>query len=222
MSEPLRVDVWSDVVCPWCYIGKRNMDAAIRDFTGADGGVPVVVEFHSFELDPSAPEDFDGSSVDYLARHRGVDPETARQMQRQVARVAAAVGLDYDFEGLKPANTLKAHQLLHLAKAHGRQVEVKESLMRAHLVEGRHIGDIDELATIGAEVGIPAEEVVSALERQEYVEAVRADQQLAARIGIRGVPFFVIDGRFGISGAQRPEVFIETLNRAASESAEAS
>jgi predicted DsbA family dithiol-disulfide isomerase len=221
MSEPLRVDVWSDVVCPWCYIGKRNLETGIRAFEEAEGSVPVVVEFHSFQLDPNTPDDFEGSAAEYLARHVGVDVETARQMQRQVSHVAAAVGLHYDFDSLKPANTLKAHQLLHLAKAHGLQLEVKEALMRAHFVEGRHVGRTEELVQIGAAAGLPAEETASSLERQEYLEAVRNDLELAARIGIRGVPFFVIDWRFGISGAQRPEVFTQTLQRAVSEPAEA-
>ena len=221
MSEPLRIDVWSDVVCPWCYIGKRNLEAGIRDFTGGNEGVAVAVEFHSFQLDPTAPEHFDGSAAEYLAKHVGTDVESARQMQRQVSRVAAAVGLHYDFDNLKPANTHKAHQLLHLAKAHGRQAEVKEALMRAHFVEGRHVGDVDELVEIGSSAGLPAEEITSALERQTYSEAVRADQELAARIGIRGVPFFVVDGRYGISGAQRPEVFTQTLQRALAERADA-
>src|SRR5690554_2454327 len=175
MSEPLRVDVWSDVVCPWCYIGKRNLETGIRAFEEAEGSVPVEVEFHSFQLDPNTPDDFEGSAAEYLARHVGVDVETARQMQRQVSHVAAAVGLHYDFDSLKPANTLKAHQLLHLAKAHGLQLEVKEALMRAHFVEGRHVGRTEELVQIGAAAGLPAEETASSLERQEYLEAVRND-----------------------------------------------
>lgn len=220
MSEPLRVDVWSDVVCPWCYIGKRNLETGIRAFEEAEGSVPVVVEFHSFQLDPDTPEDFHGSAADYLARHRGIDIDTARQMQRQVSCEAAAVGLDYDFDDLKPANTLRAHQVLHLAKTRGRQLDVKEALMRAHFVEGRHVGRTDELADIGASAGLSSEEVVAALDHREYLPAVRADQELAARIGIRGVPFFVFDGRFGISGAQRPELLVQALEQAASEPAE--
>ena len=217
MLEPITIDVWSDVACPWCYIGKRRLEAALELFT-ADGGRPVIVEFHSFQLDPGMPEDFEGSAADYLARHKGIPADDARQMQRQVSQVAGSVGLEYDFAALKPANTSKAHQVLHFAKAHGVQLEAKEALMRAHFVEGRHVGDDQELATLVGEIGLDPDAFLASLHRNEYLPAVTADEELARRIGIRGVPFFVIDGRYGISGAQRVEIFTDTLERAAAES----
>lgn len=211
MNDPIRIDVWSDVACPWCYIGKRQMEAGISAFSKTDGTPGVQVQFHSFQLDPGMPDDFEGSAAEHLARHKGIREEHAKTMQDHVANLAADVGLTYDFATLQPANTLAAHQLLHLAARHGVQIEVKERLMRAHFTEGRHIGRIDELADIGAEAGIDRDTVTEALTSGAFLPAVQADLEQAATTGIRGVPFFVIDGRYGISGAQPVETFTRVL-----------
>ena len=210
MTDPLRVDVWSDVACPWCYIGKRRLEAGIEAFS-ADDTPEIEVEFHSFQLDPGMPTDFEGSAAEHLALPKGIPEPRARDMQDHVTRLAAQAGLTYDFTTLKPANTLAAHQLLHLAKRHGVQLDVKERLMRAHFTEGRHVGHIDVLADIGAASGIPRDEAVDSLAREEFLPAVRQDIQQAAALGIRGVPFFVIAGRYGISGAQPAETFTRVL-----------
>ena len=133
MSDVIKVDVWSDIACPWCYIGKRKFEA------GAEG-FDVEVEYHSFELSPDTPVDFDGSAADFLATHKGMPIEQVRPMLAQVTAVAADVGLDYDYDALQHTNTVKAHQLLHFAKAQGKQIEMKERLLRAYFVEGRHVG----------------------------------------------------------------------------------
>lgn len=136
MTEPIRVDVWSDVACPWCYIGKRHFEAALAEVARDPEPVDVEVEYRSFQLAPDMPEDFAGSEVDHLVQHKGIDERQARAMIEQVTAAARRAGLDYDFDALRPANTGKAHELLQYAKAHGRQSDVKERLLRAHFVEG--------------------------------------------------------------------------------------
>ena len=215
MKQPIKVDVWSDVVCPWCYIGKRKLEAgAIAFAERLPDARPVEVEFHSFELSPDIPVDFDGTSVDFLVRHKGISEAKVREMHERVSEIAASVGLDYDFDAVRPTNTLKAHQLLHFAKAQGAQPEMKERLLSAHFLEGRHVGRDPELAELAREVGMDGEEVHRSLKDEDFLPAVRADQRLAVQLGIRGVPFFVIDGKYGISGAQNSDVFAEALVRA--------
>jgi predicted DsbA family dithiol-disulfide isomerase len=218
MSLPIKIDIWSDIVCPWCYIGKRRMETGLAEFARTvPDAPPVEVEFHSFQLSPDMPDDFEGSAVEYLARHKGIPAAQARQMQDHVVGLAAAEGLAYDFDRLRPANTAAAHQLLHLAKGRSVQSAVKERLMAAHFVEGRHVGRPEELAELGVECGLDAAEILEVLERGAYRDAVEEDRRTAARIGISGVPFFVIDGRYGISGAQPPEVFVQVLSDIAAE-----
>ena len=215
MIEPIKVDVWSDVVCPWCYIGKRRLEAGATTFAeGRPDARPVEVEFHSFELSPDIPVDFDGTSVDFLVRHKQISEARVREMHERVSDIAASVGLAYDFDAVRPTNTLKAHQLLHFAKAHGAQPEMKERLLSAHFLEGRHVGRDEELAELAHEVGLDREEVHWSLKNEDFLPAVRADQRLAAQLGIRGVPFFVIDGKYAISGAQGSDVFAGALTRA--------
>ncbi|MBE2320815.1 DsbA family oxidoreductase [Solirubrobacter sp. CPCC 204708] len=210
MSDVIKVDVWSDIACPWCYIGKRKFEAG-------SAGFPVEVEYHSFELAPDTPVDFQGSEIDFLVAHKGMPAEQVKPMLDHVAGIAAEVGLDYDFDALQHTNTVKAHQLLHYAKAHGRQLEMKERLLRAYFVEGRHVGRVEDLADLAAEVGLDRADVVRSLDADEHLAAVHADQEQAMRYGIRGVPFFVIDGRYGISGAQAPEAFAQALEQVQSE-----
>jgi predicted DsbA family dithiol-disulfide isomerase len=212
MSDVIKVDVWSDIACPWCYIGKRKFEA------GAEG-FDVEVEYHSFELSPDTPVDFDGSAADFLAKHKGMPIEQVRPMLAQVTAVAAEVGLDYDYDALQHTNTVKAHQLLHFAKAQGKQIEMKERLLRAYFVEGEHVGRAEDLADLAAEVGLDRDAALRSLEADEYLEAVHADQEQAMRYGIRGVPFFVIDGKYGVSGAQAPETFAQALKQVQDEHA---
>jgi predicted DsbA family dithiol-disulfide isomerase len=212
MSDVIKVDVWSDIACPWCYIGKRKFEA------GAEG-FDVEVEYHSFELSPDTPVDFDGSAADFLAKHKGMPIEQVRPMLAQVTAVAAEVGLEYDYDALQHTNTVKAHQLLHFAKAQGKQIEMKERLLRAYFVEGKHVGRAEDLADLAAEIGLDRDAALRSLESNEYLEAVHADQEQAMRYGIRGVPFFVIDGKYGVSGAQAPETFAQALKQVQDEHA---
>ena len=220
MSESIKVDIWSDIACPWCYIGKRKLEDAIGRFKKSPEAALVEIEYHSFELAPDTPVDFEGSEIDFLVGHKRLPEQQVKEMLGTVTTVARSVGLDYDFEALQHTNTVKAHELLHYAKEHGKQLEAKERLLRAYFVEGRHIGHVDELAQLAAEIGLDPEDVSRSLDADEHRAAVRADQELAARLGINAVPFFVIDGRYGISGAQRPETFLDALRQAAAHKAE--
>jgi predicted DsbA family dithiol-disulfide isomerase len=214
MGEVVKVDVWSDVACPWCYVGKRRFEEGVRLAREAGGIADVDLEYHSFELSPDTPVDFEGSEVDFLSRHKGLPSEQAARMLAQMTDVAASVGLAFDFAALRHTNTIKAHQVLHLAKAHGLQRETKERLLSAYFTEGRHIGHDADLADLGAEVGLDPSEVVEALAGGTYVEAVRADIAQARAYGIQAVPFFVFDGRYGVPGAQEPETFTRALTQA--------
>lgn len=217
MTTPIKIDVWSDVACPWCYIGKRNLETGLAAFAEAEEAPSVDIEYHSFQLAPETPVDFDGTQIDYLVRRKGISEDQVRAMNDRVTGVALAAGLHYDMDAIRPTNTLNAHQLLHYAKARDRQVETKERLLRAHFVEGRHLGRIEDLADLAAEVGLDRDDVVRSLEADEYLGDVQADIAQARAYGINGVPFFVIDARYGISGAQPPEAFAAALNQIAAE-----
>ena len=137
MSEPIKVDIWSDVQCPWCYIGKRKFEAGAAQFGG-----DVEVEYHSYELAPDTPVDFEGTPIDYLSQRKGMPIDQVEQMLARVTGIAASVGLDYHYEDVHQTNTVKAHELIHYAKAHGRQLDMKERLLKAYFVDGRHVGRI--------------------------------------------------------------------------------
>ena len=216
-STTIKIEVWSDIACPWCYIGKRNLEAGIAGYRAGDGGLDVEVEFHSFELAPDTPVDFDGNELDYLARVKGITRQQAAEMLARVSAVAAEVGLDYDFDAVRHTRTVKAHQVLHYAARHGRQSEMTERLMRAYFVEGRHVGRDEELADLAAEIGLDRADLLRSLREEEFLAAVDADRTQARAYGIQGVPFFVIDGRYALSGAQPPEVFAAALRQVASE-----
>jgi len=217
MPQTIKIDVWSDVACPWCYIGKRNLEAGIETYAATGAGREVDVEFHSFELAPDTPVDFDGTELDYLVGAKGIDATRAQEMLDRVTVVAAAAGLRYDFSSVKHTRTAKAHQLLHYAKARGLQREAKERLLSAYFVEGRHIGRDEDLADLAAELGMDREDVLRSLREDEFGADVRADQAQAVAYGIRGVPFFVIDGRYALSGAQPPETFAAALTQVVDE-----
>jgi predicted DsbA family dithiol-disulfide isomerase len=213
MTDAIKIDVWSDIACPWCYIGKRNLESGLAA-ASADEDAPVVeVEFHSFELSPDTPVDFEGGEADYLAQHKGISAEQAAGMLERVTGVAKEAGLSYRFDLLRHTNTVKAHELLHFAKENGRQAQLAERLMSAYFTEGRHLGREDELASLAAEAGLDADAAREALRSGRYLPAVRADQAQATAYGINGVPFFVIDGTYGVSGAQPAEAFSQIVRQ---------
>ena len=211
VSEPISIDIWSDIACPWCYIGKRNLEKGLEAVAGDDDAPQVNITFHSFELSPDTPVDFDGDEVDFLAGHKGMPRAQVEQMLSHVTGVAAEAGLAYRFDMLQHTNTVKAHELLHFAKEKGLQHDMEERLMSAYFTEGKHVGRIDDLVELAVEVGLDADETRRALETETYLPAVRQDQAQARAYGIQGVPFFVIDGQYGISGAQPPAAFENVL-----------
>ncbi|TFD35963.1 DsbA family oxidoreductase [Cryobacterium sp. TMT1-19] len=215
MSEAIKVDIWSDVQCPWCYIGKRKFEAGAALFDGN-----VEVEYHSFELAPDTPVDFDGSPVDYLSQRKGLPVAEVEQMLERVTGIAESVGLHYDYDSVHQTNTVISHELLHYAKAHGRQLDMKERLLKAYFVDGRHVGRIADLADLAAEIGLDRDDVIRALTAHDFLSDVKADVAQANAYGIQGVPFFVIDGKYGISGAQDPDTFAQALRQAHTEKSE--
>ena len=219
MNEPIKVDIWSDVACPWCYIGKRKLENAIDAFTAEGSQTPILVEYHSFLLNPDMPVDFEGSQTDYLAEHKGMPRDQVISMTERLKGIAAAVGLNYDMEHMHMTNTVLAHQLLHYAKTQGKQVQMKERIMSAHFVEALHVGRIDVLAQLAADIGLDRAEVMRVLESGEFIPAFEADVEQARAYGISGVPFFVIDGKYGVSGAQNAEVFVGAFNQVLEERA---
>jgi predicted DsbA family dithiol-disulfide isomerase/mRNA-degrading endonuclease toxin of MazEF toxin-antitoxin module len=197
----MKVEIWSDVVCPWCYIGKRRLETALDGF---DEEVEVV--WRSFELDPGAPRKPEEALDEALAAKYGMTLEQARDMMGQMTRTAAGEGLEFDFSRAQRGNTLDAHRLLHFAAERGVQAEMKERLLRAYLTEGRAISDPAELAALAGEVRLDVDEVAEMLDGDAFTDAVRRDGLRARELGVRGVPFFLIDEKIGIPGAQPPEV----------------
>jgi predicted DsbA family dithiol-disulfide isomerase len=206
----VKVDIWSDVQCPWCYIGKRKFEAAATEFDGA-----VEIEYHSFELSPDTPVDYEGTVAEYLSQRKGMSLSQVESIQNSVTGIAASVGLPFRLEDARQTNTVKAHELLHYAKSQGRQLDMKERLLKAYFIEGIHVGRIPQLGDLAAEIGLDRDEVIRVLNEDVYLADVKADVALAQQYGIQGVPFFVVDGKYGISGAQDPAVFLGALRQAA-------
>ena len=217
MTDAIKIDVWSDIACPWCYIGKRNLENGLAEASGDEDAPRVDVTYHSFELSPDTPTDFQGGEADYLARHKGISSDQAQQMLDRVTGVAAAAGLEYRFDLLQHTNTVKAHELLHFAKEQGRQLELAERLMSAYFTEGRNLGALDELVELAVDAGLDPDAARDALQSGRYLAAVRADQAQAVAYGINGVPFFVIDEKYGVSGAQPAEAFAQIVRQVWSE-----
>lgn len=207
----MKIEIWSDVACPWCYIGKRRFETALNNFPHKD---QVEVQWRSYQLDPSLPEHYDGTELGYLSERKGMAPDQVSQMFAHVSAQAAGEGLTYDFDTVVVANSFKAHQLLHLAAAHGKGDDAKEALLSAHFEGGEDIGNHGFLVRTGVGLGLDADEIVQALETEKYADEVRADFAEARALGITGVPFFVIDRKYGISGAQPAELFSQALNEA--------
>lgn len=207
----MRVDIWSDIVCPWCFVGKRRFERALAQF---DRDIPVEVVHHSFQLNPAAPRDSTADRREMLMRKYRLTPRQVEEMDARMTQTAAAEGLDYHLDGTVTGNTGHAHQLVHLAHDHGLQDVVVERLYRAYFVEQRSIFDDESLVALAGESGLGATESAAALRDERYATAVERDIDTARQLGITGVPFFVVDERLGVSGAQSPEVFLEVLNRA--------
>jgi len=207
----MHVEIWSDIACPWCYVGKRRFESALERFEHRDD---VRVTWRSFELDPAAPPERAVDSARHLADKYGMSREDALAAQRRLTDVAAGEGLAFRFDLARGANTFDAHRVLHLAAAHGLQDAMKERIMRAYLEEGELISSAEVLERLASEVGLDADEVRDVLAGERYADAVRDDERTAAGLGIHAVPFFVADRRVGASGAHPPEALLEFLRRA--------
>lgn len=207
----MKVEIWSDVVCPWCYVGKRNFEAALAEFPHRD---QVEVVWKAYELDPTGPAVRDGAYVDRLSSKYNVPTQQAQAMVDGMTARAAEVGLDFRFDIARPGNTFDAHRVLHLALERGVQDQVKERLLRATFTEGEPIGDRDTLVRLAGEAGLDEAEVREVLDGDAFADAVRMDEAEAAGFNISGVPFFVIDRTYGVSGAQPPATLAGVLQRA--------
>jgi predicted DsbA family dithiol-disulfide isomerase len=209
--KALRVEIWSDIACPWCWVGKRHLEAALARFVH-----PVEVVWRAFELDPSAPKKVE-SDVDYvgrLAAKYGASREHAKAMIDRMTSVGAGRGLDFRFDRARPSNTFDAHRLLHFAAKHGRQGELKERLFQAYMHEGQAIADHDVLERLAAEVGLDPDSIRAVLGSDAHAAEVRTEQRMAAQLGISGVPFFVVAERHAVAGAQPTEVLLQVLETA--------
>ncbi len=211
----MKIEIWSDIACPWCYIGRRRLESALTQFEHSD---QVEVIWRSYQLDPSAPREYPGTINEMLAEKKGIDPRRAEAMHAQVTALAAEEGLDYRFDQVRPGNSFDAHRLIHLAAQHGLQSEMKERLQKAYFTDGLSFSDPDTLVQLAAEVGLDADEARKVLAADSYTAEVRADIRKAQMLGISGVPFFVFDEKYAVSGAQPSTLFLTALERTWAES----
>jgi predicted DsbA family dithiol-disulfide isomerase len=210
-TENMKVEIWSDVMCPFCYIGKRRFEEALALFSRAD---EVEVTWKSFQLNPNLVTDPSISIHQYLADAKGWQLDYAKQLNQQVTEMAESVGLHYDFERAVVANSFDAHYLVQLAKQHGLGDAAEEALFKAYFTQGKNIADHNTLTQLGAEIGLNIDEVKTALSSGVYADAVHQDIDEARQMEIRGVPFFIFNNKYAVSGAQSVEVFLETLEKA--------
>jgi predicted DsbA family dithiol-disulfide isomerase len=211
----LRIDIWSDIACPWCYVGKRHLEQALAQFPERSS---VEIVWHAFELNPSAPrETHEGPYAARLAKKYGISPKEAQIKIDHLVSVARGDGLSMDFERIRPGNTFDAHRIVHHAREVGRQDAVKERFLRGYLSEGEAIGDPEVVARLAIDAGLDTDRVSAILSSDEYAREVRTDEAEAQRLGIHGVPFFVIGGRYALSGAQPAELIGRALRQAWSE-----
>jgi predicted DsbA family dithiol-disulfide isomerase len=211
----MRIEIWSDVICPWCYIGKRNFETALADFPHKD---KVEVVWRSFELDPESPRQLPGTLEEMLAQKYHVSLQEAAAMNARVTEVAKVAGLEYQLAQARPGNTFDAHRLLHFAASRQLGEKATERMMQAYFSEALPVGDRNELARLAPQFGIAEKDALEMLESDAYAADVRADEARAAKFGIKGVPFFVFDEKTGISGAQPVEAFADALRQAADSS----
>jgi predicted DsbA family dithiol-disulfide isomerase len=204
----MDIEIWSDIACPWCYIGKRRFEAALAEFEHRDD---VRVTWRSFELDPAAPPEREGERAARLAEKYGMTVEQAREMERQMTETAAGEGLDFRFDIARSGTTFDAHRVVHLAAEHGLQDDMKERLLRAYFGEGELMSDPDTLVRLAVEVGLDEDSVRQVLASDRFAAEVRSDEQTAARFGISAVPTFVVDRSLGVSGAHPPDALLQLL-----------
>lgn len=207
----MKIEIWSDIACPWCFIGKRRFETALEGFEHKD---QIDVEWRSYQLDPTLPDHYDGTETEYLSRIKGMPQDQVKQMFGHVTAQAAGEGLDYDFDKVVVANSFTAHRFLHLAKEHGLMDQAKDALLSGHFEQGKDIGDTEYLVSTGVVLGLDEAEVRETLAGDRFAAEVRADIAEARALGVNGVPFFVLDRKYGISGAQPAEAFAQAIRQA--------
>ncbi len=207
----MKIEIWSDIACPWCYVGKRRFERALAEFPH---GEDVEVVWRSFELDSSAPRQQEGRQAELLARKYGVPLDRAEAMNANMTAEAKKEGLDFHFARVQVGNTFDAHRLIHFANDHGQRAEMVERLFRAYLTDGEALGDREVLVRLAADIGLDGEAARAALMGNAFADAVRADEERARTFGISGVPFFAIDEKYGVSGAQPSAALLEVLEQA--------
>lgn len=206
----MKVNIWSDVRCPFCYIGKRKFEMALEKFSHKE---KVEVEWHSFQLDPNLKTTTEVNAIDHISEIKGISHDQAVQMHQHVTQVANEVGLDFEFDKVIVANSFNAHRLIQLAKKHGLGSEIEEQLFKAHFIEGKNIDDNEVLVSKGISVGLAEKEIKQVLFSDAFSEEVKQDEMKAQSIGVRGVPFFVLNDKYAVSGAQSPETFLDVLEQ---------
>lgn len=214
MQNKMVIEIWSDILCPFCYIGKRRLEQALHQFEQRDS---IEIVWKSFLLNPNQVTDTTKSIVENLAEHKGISVDTASNMFAQVKLMAQEVDLQYNIDTMVVANSVKAHCLSHLAKEFGKQNEVEELLFEAHFTKGKNIDDIETLINIGLEVGLAADVTRLALQSNKYLPEVELDIYEAKQVGLRSVPYFAFNNRYSITGAQGIEAFSKTLEHAFNE-----
>ncbi len=207
----IKVDVWSDINCPFCYIGKRHLEQALEKFPKRD---QVVIEWKSFELDPDTHPEKGSDNLEMLAKKYGKDHTWAQAMNNNLTEMAAMAGIDFHLEKVIPANSFNAHRLLHLAKLYKMQDPLQEKLLAAKFIEGKDISDPAVLKSIALDIGLDTEEVLRFLDSNKFSQEVREDEAMAAKLGITGVPFFVFNESQALSGAHPVETFVDVLTKA--------
>lgn len=210
----MEINIWSDVRCPFCYIGKKKFETALEKFPHKD---EVTVNWRSFELDPNLKTQPETSTIDYFVQTKGVDRNQAAQMLGHAKNMAKEVGLEFDFDSAVLANSFNAHRLIQMAKSKGLGDEIEEALFKAHFTDAKNIDDTDSLVEIGTSIGMEEKEVSAAMDSDAYADQVRQDQMEARNIGVQGVPFFVFNNKYAVSGAQAPEAFLQTIEKAYAE-----
>jgi len=213
----MKVEIWSDIMCPFCYIGKRNFEAALKEFDAKD---EIEIEWKSFQLDPTIPKTFEKkvSTYEYLAERKGMPVERSKEMHDNIVETARKVGLTYNFEKAVVANSFDAHKLIQLAKTKGLGDAAEESLFKAYFSNGQDMSDHSTLIRLGKEIGLNEEEITAALVSEEFEAKVNFDVSEGSQLGVTGVPFFVFDRKYAVSGAQPIETFLNALKQSHAES----
>lgn len=207
----MKINIWSDVRCPFCYIGKRKFEMALEKFPHKD---KAKVIWHSFELDPELKTNTEVNALDYISEIKGISKQQAQEMHQHVTGVAKEIGLNFNLDESVVANSFNAHRLIQLAKSHGKANEMEEELFKAHFIGSKNIDDMETLIQAGISIGLDEKEVKEALASDAFANEVRQDEAKAKNIGIKGVPFFLLHNKYAVSGAQSPEVFLQALNQA--------